>query len=281
MSLSLIGLSENRMTQRKRGAALDKALTILDAIVNQRRPVGLAYLAEELALTKPTIHRVLLQLEEAQLIQRAPDKDRYWIGPRLNGLSATVLGSLNQPYPTRAILRALVDELGETCNVGVLDQHEVQYIDRVESNFPLRFELRAGSRVPAHCTAIGKLLLAYLPQESRRRLLAVAPLTGFTDNTIVDDKRFEWELSRIRQQGYSANNEEYINGLIAVAVPIVNSSGHAIAAVAVHAPAARLTLQQAISTIPNLQSAAEKFADIWGLREPETGAAAVKLDPTA
>jgi DNA-binding IclR family transcriptional regulator len=268
------------MTQRKRGAALDKALTILDEIVRQRRPVGLAYLAEELELTKPTIHRVLLQLEEAGLIQRSPDKDRYWIGPKLNTLSAKALGSLNQPYPTRMILQALVDELGETCNVGVLDQHEVHYIDRVESHFPLRFDLRAGSRVPAHCTAIGKLLLAYRPREVRRQLFAAAPLTGFTDNTIVDEERFEWELTRIRQQGYSANNEEYILGLIAVAVPIFDSDGHAIAAVAVHAPVARLTLRQAISTIPTLQSAAEKFATSWGLRDRQTPAQAVEPDKT-
>ena len=269
------------MTQRKRGAALDKALTILDAVVGQKRPVGLAYLAEELELTKPTIHRVLLQLEEAELIQRSPDNDRYWIGPRLNRLAVTALASSNQAFPTRAILQALVDELGETCNLGILNQHEVQYIDRVESDFPLRFELRAGSRVPVHCTAIGKLLLAHKPEEVRRQLLSVAPLTGFTDNTITDENRFEWELTAIRQQGYAANNEEYMPGLISVAVPIINTDGDAVAAVAVHSPTARMTLEQAISTIPNLRSAAEKLATSWWLGETDTPTNAMELDATA
>ena len=258
------------MEQQRHGAALTKALTVLDAIARQKRPVSLTYLATELEVTKAALHRMLRQLEDAELIQRTPGQHRYWIGPRLNSLAATALGSLNQAYPTRAILQELVDELEETCSVGILNRHEVQYIDRVEGSCPLRLKLRAGSRLPAHCTAIGKSLLAFRPEEARRQLLSAAPLTRFTDNTIADESRLEWELNRIRQQGYSAENEEYIAGLMAVAVPIIDKDGCAIAAVALHAPVVRLTLPQAIATIPRLQSAAEKLATSWRLCEVES-----------
>lgn len=240
---------------------------VLESVVRKERPVALAYLVEELNLPKPTVHRTLTQLEEAALIQRSPDKDRYWIGPRLHSLCADTLGSLNQAYPTRGILESLVEELGETCNIGILDQHDVLYIDRVESNFPLRFQLKAGSRVPAHCTAIGKLLLAHLPENACDRLLAAAPLESFTDNTIVERSEFKWELAKIRQQGYATNDQEYMPGMVAVAVPVTRPDGAVIAAISVHAPAVRLTVQAAMSHIPVLRRAADRLAESWGWHE--------------
>ncbi|MDH3639069.1 MAG: IclR family transcriptional regulator [Gammaproteobacteria bacterium] len=253
------------MTKPKRGSALDKALIVMDAVMTKDRPVSLAYLTEELSLAKPTIHRILRQLEQASLIQRAPQKDRYWIGPRLNALAAKTLGSRNQPLPTRSILERLVEKLGETCNLGILDQHEVVYLERVECNFPLRFELKIGSRVPAHCTAIGKLLLAHLAQDARERVLTASPLKRYTENTIVDRDKFDWELAKIRQQGYSTNDQEYVPGLIAVAVPITDAQNRAIAAVAIHAPTVRLDLKAAISHIPALQAAALQLTAAWEL----------------
>lgn len=261
--------SEHLMSKRKTSSALEKALLLLEAIVDKDRPVALAYLVEELDLPKPTVHRTLMQLEEAALIQRSLDKDRYWIGPRLQRLCADTLGSRNQAFPTRGILNALVDELGETCNIGILDQHQVVYIDRVESNFPLRFRLQAGSRVPMHCTAIGKLMLAHLPENDGDRLLAAAPLDAFTDKTIVDRAELKWELARIRQQGYATNDQEYTPGMIAVAVPVTRADGVVAAALSVHAPVVRLTVQAAISHLPMLRSAADRLAVCWGWREVE------------
>ncbi len=255
------------MSRAKSGSALEKALVVLEALVAKPRPTGLAYLSDELPFPKPTVHRVLQQLEGAGLIQRTPDTDRYWIGPRLNALAVGTLGSQNRPLSLRAILEQLVEELGETCSVGILDQHEVVYVERVECNFPLRFALTVGSHVPAHCTAIGKLLLAYVPPERQKRFLVTVPLKRYSDNTIVDVEKFTWELTKIRQQGYSTNDQEYVPGLIAVAVPITRSDGTVVAGLSVHAPALRLDLQTAISYLPPLQSAATRLAASLGIAQ--------------
>lgn len=249
----------------ERGSALEKALLVVDAVVSKDQPVGLAYLTGELDLPKPTIHRVLAQLERAGLVQRAPGTERYVVGSRLNRLSARTLGSLNQGVPTRAILDSLVVEIGETCNIGMLDQHQVTYLDRVECDSHLRVNLARGSRVPAHCTAIGKLLLAHLPAAARDRLLAVAPLKRYTANTIVERREFERELQRIRVRGFSINDQEYVVGMIAMAVPIRAGAECPVAALAVHAPTPRLTLKGAVARRAALQAAADRVATAWGL----------------
>lgn len=252
--------------RREFGSALEKALHVLEAVVAKHQPVGLAYLADELDLPKPTIHRVLMQLEQSGLIQRAPDRSRYTVGLNLNRLAAASLGSRNQPRSTRAILADLVEEVGETCNVGVLDQHEVRYIERVECDAPLRVQMDPGHRAPAHCTALGKLFLAALPGDELDQLLAVAPLRRYTDNTIVDRGELDAALAVIREQGFSVNDQELGVGIIAVAVPIHNAPGELLAGVALHAPTPRMTLKGAVSHRATLQAAAERLALAWGLR---------------
>ena len=189
-----------RAPHREFGSALEKALYVLDAVVAEDQPIGLAYLSDALELPKPTIHRVLAQLERSGLVERTPDRNRYHIGPGLNRRACAALGSRNQRRSIRSILAALVAEVGETCNVGVLDEHEVRYLERVECDAPLRVHIGPGHRVPAHCTALGKLLLATLPHVDLERHLEAAPLTRYTDNTIVDRAELEAELERVRGQ---------------------------------------------------------------------------------
>ncbi|MCP5152709.1 MAG: IclR family transcriptional regulator [Ectothiorhodospiraceae bacterium] len=252
--------------RRESGSALAKALHVLEAIVSKEQPVGLAYLTEELRLPKPTVHRVLMQLEQTGLVQRTPDRNRYLIGPMLNRLAAATLGSRNQHHATRGILMSLVQEVGETCNVGVLDQHEVRYIERVECDAPLRVQIGAGHHVPAHCTALGKLFLAELAPAEVDRVLRVAPLRRYTDNTIVDRRELDDEMSRIRTRGFSTNDQEFGVGIIAVAVPIRDASGQVLAGVAMHAPTPRMSLKRALSYRATLMGAADRLAVAWGLR---------------
>lgn len=251
--------------KKERGSALDKALAVLEAVIAQPRPVGLPDLTAELGLPRQTVHRVVQQLEGNGLLQRDPARDRYAVGPRLTRLALGAINASHQNGPMRAVLQDLVAEIGETCNIGMLDGHQVLYIDREECDWPLRVQLQAGSHVPAHCTAIGKLLLAHLPARSRRRILEVAPLARFTEHTITDLQAFEDALAQIRVQGHSANNQEYNLGMIAVAVPILGPEGRIVAALAVHAPAARLTLDAALAHLPALKAAAARLAQAWGL----------------
>lgn len=252
-------------TPGERGSALSKALDVLALIAKSERPLALAEIAELLELPRPTLHRVLQQLVDEQLILRAAHKDRYVVGPKMTQLSADALCSLSAQPPVRAILRELVAETQETCNVGVLDQDEVVYIERVEGISPLRLQLQVGSRVPFHCTAIGKLLAADQHKNVRTRLMRATTLKRFTERTLVDEEELEAEFSKIRSEHFSFNNEEFVEGLSAIAVAINDVSGKTIGAVSIHALHMRMPLEKAVRYLPSMRDKADRIAKAWCL----------------
>lgn len=254
-----------QQTEQLRTSALEKAILVLRQLSVSERPIGLAELSEEIDLPRQTIHRVLQQLADAGLIIRAAQRDRYEVGPEMMKLSQLALVSRNVRPPVRAHLRQLVDLTGETCNVGVLDQDEIVYIERVESDSPLRLDLKIGSRVPVHCTSIGKLLVAEQHKNVRTRILRATPLQQFTDNTLTDPVALEEEFAAIRSQGYSFNNEEYVLGLTAIAVAIRDKDRKAVAAVAVHSPSTRMDRDKAVSYVEGAREIADRIAQTWAI----------------
>ena len=244
---------------KESGSALQKATLVLDVLLDSDHPKSLADISAKLDLPRQTVHRIVRQLEDLDLIRRDFARDHYFVGARMIALGVSALRAAACLAPIHAVLKQLVDEIGETCNVGVLERDEIVYIDRVECDWPLRLQLAAGSRVPMHATAIGKLLLAHLPSRSRKRMLETAPLVGFTDHTITQPERLEAELKQIRKQGYALNNEENLAGLIALAVPVHDGSGRVVAGLAVHAPVARMGLAEAEEKLPELRAAAARL----------------------
>ncbi len=238
-------------------SALGKAITVLETVIDRTGPVSIAALAMWLGLPKQTVHRIVRQLVDEGLLERAPGSDGYTVGRRLRRLSERTMEQSLQTATVRAILQRLVGALGETCNVGMLDGPEVIYLERVECDWPLRMQLKPGSRVPAHCTGIGKMLLASLDSRSRRRLVESLPLQTFTEQTITDPNRLLDELKNIRRQGYALNDQENTTGMMGLAVPIHGDDGNAIAGLAVHAPVARLAPTAALTKLSQLKSAAE------------------------
>ena len=248
---------------QERGSALDKALAVLEAITAQSQPIGLPDLSARLKLPRQTVHRVLTQLEKLGLVVRDPSRDRFSVGPRLSTLALNALRTHNQSAPIHAILQQLVDEIEETCNVGVLDGLQFVYLERIECHWALRVHLQAGSRVPAHCTSGGKVMLAHLDDAVRARLLRNVTLKPCTEHTITQTTELEAELAEIRRRGYAVNNQEFTIGIIGVAVPIADRQGRVLAALAVHGPSPRLDLERAIGFVPRLKEAAGVMADAW------------------
>lgn len=158
------------------------------------------------------------------------------------------------------MLDGLVREVGETCNFTTLDGAAVLYLDRVEAHWPLRLTLEVGSHVPLHCTASGKLFLAFLPAARRNTLLGALSLEALTRNSLTDVPALQAECDAIAARGYATDREEFMAGLIAVAVPVRDAHGAVRAAIAVHAPAARMSLDDAVSRLPALQAAAARMA---------------------
>lgn len=237
-----------------------KALSVLETLVRAPGPVTLTELMQATGLPKPSLHRTLALFEEAGYVQREPAGRAYAVGPRLASLGLAILSNDATATLRRAILRRLVDDVGETCNLAMLRKGEVVYLDRVEADWPLRLHLPVGSAVPAHCSASGKLLLAHLPAADRDALVAELPLPRFTEHTITDRALLARELDRIVAAGYSVDDEEYVVGVACIAVPVRLSGGDVVASVAVHAATARLPLQRALELAPRLKEAAARMA---------------------
>jgi IclR family acetate operon transcriptional repressor len=248
----------------RRDAALEnsstlKALSVLEALVRAGGPVSLSELMQSTGLPKPSLHRTLALFEDAGYVQREPAGRAYAVGPRLASMGLAILTNDAVATLRHAILRQLVADVGETCNLAMLRRGEVVYLDRVEAEWPLRLHLPVGGTVPAHCSASGKLLIASLPAAEREALAAAMPLPRFTAHTITDRGLLAKELDRVVAAGYALDNEEFVAGVACVAVP-VRVGGEAVAAVAVHAAIARLPLQRAIDFVPRLAEAAASIA---------------------
>ncbi len=242
-----------------------RLLELLELMASLGRPQSLADLmGQGTPWPKPTLHRMLQQLEVAGLLQREPDGRRYALGARaLRMAEATLAGSAQQGV-RHAVLRNLVAELSESCNLTAMSGAEVIYLDRVEAAFPLRLELRPGTRVPLHCSASGKLFLAFMPARQRKPLLDGLSLSRHTATTLTTREALETELERIRHDGYAVDDQEFVEGLNCVAVPVRESGAGERAAlrcaVALQAPTARLPLAQALTLVPRLRDAAAAMA---------------------
>jgi IclR family acetate operon transcriptional repressor len=243
------------------GSALAKGVAVLEAMLAADAPVQLAELAKTVGMPKTSVHRLLMQLEGAGLARRDLTGKAWFQAPRLARLAVRTLTRAAQVDPAHAVLRRLVDHIGESVNLAVLDCGEVVYADRVECNWPLRTRFEPGSRVPIHCTASGKLFLALMPDVERERLLGGRKLAAYTGRTLTRRAALEAELARIRDSGVAVNDQEFMVGLVGVAVPVRAPDGTLMAALALHAPVPRMTAEEAQAHVPALRRAAGEIAE--------------------
>lgn len=237
-----------------------RMLKVLEQVAGSEKPLSVSEIAEALGLPRPTAHRICARLEELGYCMREPGQKLLAAGPALQSLAFSALRNDGRRSERRALLAALVEKVGETCNFTMLSGHEVLYIDRVEAHWPLRLQLDVGSRVPLHCTASGKLLMSFQSAGRRKRLVAALDFKAHTPNSITTRKAMEAEIEAIRRQGYSLDREEFLLGMIAIAAPVLNRRREAVAAVACHAPAARMSIEQAMENLPAVREAAAAIA---------------------
>jgi len=244
---------------RDKGHNFLRVFGIIEAVVASPWPISYSELSERLNLAKPTAHRLCDLLESQSLIQRAVDGKRYIPGPRLRSLSMSVLGSSTLLLERQLVLQSISAKIGETCNLTVPNGGTMLYLDRVETDWPLRISLPVGTQVPLHCTASGKLYLSQLASRERKRLIDTLTLEPSTPNTITDPKKLIAELKTTRANGVGIDNEEFYEGMIAVAVPINDPMGRICATLAVHGPLQRLTIDDALAHVPAMREAAERL----------------------
>lgn len=253
------------------GAPTLKPLAFIEAIAQAQRPLSVSEMSALLNVPQPTAHRIVHMLEHEGFLERDPASRKYAPGTRLVRLGFEVVSISARFAPRRAILEGLSKEIGETCNLGIRVGNHLMYLDRVEAAWPFGLRFEPGSRVPLHCTSMGKLFLSFMPGAQRERLLRQAPLHCYTEHTITDPVQLEAECQRIREAQISTDNQEFLAGVVCVAVPVRGYKDRVVAGLAVSAPIARLSMKRALQSVPLLRAAAAQMAETLDLSEEGIG----------
>jgi IclR family KDG regulon transcriptional repressor len=220
--------------------ALDKSLAILEILSQENSPLSIAELSERLGIYPSTIHRILDTLRYWGYVEQDLDTQRYQLGLKVLELGMTKHQGMELVKEAAPYLKELQNQSNETVYLGILDEGEVLYLSKEESSQSIRMVSKVGSRVPAHCTALGKVLLAYLEEEERKKILKEKGFSHFTDNTITNEEEIKKELRKVKEQGFAQDREEYEKNVCCIAAPIRNHQDRVIAAISISGPAFRL-----------------------------------------
>lgn len=240
-----------------------RMLSILLRITESKNKLTSAQLAQDLGLPKPTVYRLVNQLHDIGLLKHDPFGKGHIPGDNLQRLALNVMSHDIDNAPRKAILQRLSDEVGETCNITILKGQHLVYYERVETDWPIRVQLPLGSKVPIHCTASGKLFLANMSKRLRADLINSLELKRYTEKTITDPELLETQVQQIRETGVGTDNEEFIKGMVAIAVPVIDKNDNMNFTIAVHAPTVRKTIDELRQYVPALRRTAAAIDNLY------------------
>lgn len=255
-------MRQQQAQSRNTGGSVERTFQLLQLLVSEGRAMSLAQIAEGLALPKTTVHRLCANLVELRYLVRDLDERFYVAGPALHRLAYETLANGSSSRLRHEVLVDLVEEVGETCNLTAIDGASVLYLDRVEAERPWRLTMGVGVHVPLHCTASGKLFLSQMQPGERNKILGKIELHALTTNTITEIELLEENLQNISSSGFATDIEEFVLGLIAIAVPVKDSTEKIRAAIAMHCSTTHVNIDQALCKLPALQNAADRISDL-------------------
>lgn len=232
--------------------SVQRAAAILRCFTKTEAELGVTAISEQLELHKSTVSRLLATLKREGFVEQNPETGKYRLGLTLVTLAGIVLESIDLRQVAHPYLQTLAEETQETVNIVVLDGAECVNVDGVASPRPIQFVGRMGRRTPSHCTAAGKVLLAFLSPE---KMSAAFPsnLTRFTEHTIVKPQLLMESLAQIREQNYAVAHEEHQVGVSTVAAPVCDHTNTICAAVSISGPTYRIGAVEVNSFLPPLR----------------------------
>ncbi|HEY4916331.1 MAG TPA: IclR family transcriptional regulator [Solirubrobacteraceae bacterium] len=265
---SIPGLREPRYSQ-----SLERGLAILACFTPKRPVLGIADIADELGMSRSTTHRYVITLVALGYLEQGASR-KYRLGLRVTDLGMSALNSTGLREHARPYLEELRQRTSYTASLGVLDGTEVLYIDRIRSfrreARSADLDLHAGSRLPAHATAMGKLLLANLPQTEQRELIGQMKLTKRGPNTITSKKALREELDAIVSSGLGVDDQELASGVYAISAPVRNEARQVVAAVNLAAQSTMISLEEFVDALsPHLLSTADRVSARLGYRRDD------------
>lgn len=219
---------------------VDRVVDILELFARVGPELGVSEVSRALDLKKATTHRLLTSLLRRGLLAQDAVTRRYRLGIKLWELGALVTNSVDWSGRAKPHLERLTSATGETTHLAILSDGQVLYVDKVEGAHSLRMPSQVGRRLPVHCTGVGKALVAFLPDEALKSIVARHGLPRMTTHTITDLAMLRDDLALVRERGYSVDHEEIEEGLTCIAAPVRDHTSHVVAAVSTAGPTSRL-----------------------------------------
>jgi DNA-binding IclR family transcriptional regulator len=250
--------------KRERGSTIERVLDILETVAASPKPLSATDINEVLDLPKATAHRLCSELEAHGYLLKRIDGKNYQPGNRLFDVAVGVLANERFSATRHAILTALSEKVGETCNIAYPDGLSMAYSDRVETKAPLRLQFSIGMRVPLYCTASGKLYLSTLPKSRRKSVISKLKLEKRAKNTITDPEVLIAEIDMIEKRQFSIDNQELYDDVIAIAVPIKDKHDRFYSSLAIQAPVSRISADNSDRYLPLLREAARELSLLAG-----------------
>jgi IclR family transcriptional regulator, pca regulon regulatory protein len=233
--------------------SLERGLQILSAFRTGQPQLGVSELGREVGLSRSTAHRYVATLATLGYLQQDAETKKYRLGPRVLDLGFSAINSMEVREIAAPHLRRLSDATGFTVNMGILDGNDIVYVERCRSTRPgqreIDLNLHVGSRLPAYCTSLGKVLLAHLSEPLRDAVLDEIEFARRGPNTITSRSALLAELERVRGQGFAVNNEELAYGLRSIAAPIFDYHGDAVAAVNLAVHSSMISMQDLVARL--------------------------------
>ena len=240
--------------------ALDRALTVLESLAQSRKGYSASELSRRLNLPKSSVHLILRTLERRGYLQKQATGGRYRFGLKLVALSRTALDGVELRDEGRPALAALVARTGLTGHMGVLERSEIVIIERIESTGPVRVVSWVGRRMDVNSTAVGKALIAFLPEVEFDAQVRPTQLSRHNDRTIGTIAALRRELDGVRQLGYSTCDEEDEIGVRCVGAPILNAAGRSIAAISVSGTTTQIPVERIAELGEQVKAAAAEIS---------------------
>ena len=244
--------------------AVERALDVLLCFSAETPELTMTQIAEQVGIHKSTTHRMLATLERKRFVQRDPATGTYRLGIRVLQMAYLTLERNDLRRLATPFLHRLCDQFQENVDLSVLDETDVVYLNMIESPQRVKLAAAVGQRLPAFATASGKAILAFMPDETVQRILKHG-MPQYTLHTLRSPEAFFENMRQVRKQGFALSDQEFEEGINAVAAPILDHSNQPIAAVAVAGPAYRLTRERMIEISPLVLSTAHDIAQEMGM----------------
>jgi len=248
--------------------AVDHALDLLEQFKWDVDELGVTELSKRLKLHKNNVFRLLATLESRNYIEQNRVTENYRLGLKTLELGQTFIKQMGLLRQSRPVLEALVKECNETTYVAILKESHIVYLDAVETDMTVRVVPRVGARLPAYCTAAGKVQLAYMTDEELDNYLPTRELKAYTAHTIVDRDQLKEHLRKIADQGYAIDNEEMDIGVCCVGAPIRDYTRRIIGAISISGPSMRFSMERMEKElIPLVKRAGEDISTKLGFHK--------------